>query len=192
MERSQRVQQPRSGFAGMIDRLAGPGATPAELGLQFGVATAAAVAAGTWFAATEGGSPLLAALAVVIGFDLGGGVVTNATGSAKLWFHRPGQGFAQHFGFVLIHLVHIAIVSFLLLDGSWQYFVGASLVLIGGALVILLIPRELKRPVAMAVYGLVLVSHRGFFPIPPGLEWFTPVFYLKLFVSHLVPEGFES
>lgn len=190
MNETQTVRhEPRGGLAGFVDRLAGPGATTAELALQFGVAFAAAGAAAVWYAISQGGSPWLVALAAVLGFDLGGGVVTNATAAAKRWFHRPGQGFADHFGFVLLHIVHIALISFIVLGISWRYFAGASIVLVAGALLILLTPRRLTRPVAMAVYALVLVSHRGFLPVPLGFEWFTPVFFLKLFVCHLVPEG---
>lgn len=189
MKQTQAVRlEPRAGLAGFVDRITGPGATRTELVLQFGIAFGAAGAAAAWYAVTEGGSPWLIVLAAVFGFDQGGGVVTNATATAKRWFHRPGQGFVEHLGFVLLHIVHIAVISFLAMDAEWRYLAGASAVLVVGALVILLTPGRLKRPVAMAVYAVVLVSHRGFLPIPPGFEWFTSVFFLKLFVCHLVPE----
>jgi hypothetical protein len=179
---------PRPGFGGLIDRLAGPGATPAELALQFGVAFAAAAGAGVWYALTSGGRWWMIAIAVLLGFDLGGGVVTNATASAKRWFHRDGQGFAQHLGFIAVHVLHLAVIAFVVLPASWHYFLAASGMLLGGAVIILLAPSALIRPVALALFAVVLVVHRGVLPIPPGFEWFTPVFFLKLFVSHLVPE----
>jgi hypothetical protein len=46
----------------------------------------------------------------------------------------------------------------------------------------------LTRPTAPAVFAVVLIVHRGLLPFLLGFEWFTPVFFLKLFVSHLVPE----
>lgn len=183
--------KPRPGLAGMVDRLAGPGATRAELLLQFGVAFAAAAAAGIWYARTADSRPWMIAIAIVLGFDLAGGVVTNATVSAKRWFHREGQGFAQHLGFIAVHVLHLAVIAFVALPASWHYFGVASGMLIGGALVILLSPPALTRPMALAVFAVVLVVHRGVLPVPTGLEWFTPIFFLKLFVSHLVPEGAE-
>ncbi|MFW5729595.1 MAG: hypothetical protein ACOCYG_08015 [Spirochaetota bacterium] len=173
----------------MVDRLAGPGATPAELTLQFGVAFAAAAAAGSWYALTADGRWWIAAVAVFLGFDLGGGVVTNATATAKRWFHRDGQGFAEHMGFIAVHILHLAVIGFVVLPASRHYFLIASGILLGGAVIILLAPRPLTRPTALALFALVLVLHRAVLPIPPGFEWFTPVFFLKLFVSHLVPEG---
>jgi hypothetical protein len=183
--------KPRRGLAGMVDRLAGPGATPVELLLQFTVAFAAAAAAGVWYLRTTDSRPWLAAIAIVLGFDLAGGVVTNATASAKRWFHREGQGFAQHIGFIAAHILHLAVIAFVVFPASWHYFGVASGILIGGALVILLTPPALTRPIALAVFAIVIVVHRGVLPVPRGLEWFTPIFFLKLFVSHLVPEGAE-
>ncbi len=69
---------PRAGFTGLIDRLAGPGATPAELTLQFGVAFAAATAAGSWYALTADGRWWMVAIAVLPGLDVGEAIVVAA------------------------------------------------------------------------------------------------------------------
>lgn len=43
----------------------------------------------------------------ILGFDLVGGVLTNATAAAKRWYHRPGQGCLQHMAFVSMHLFQL-------------------------------------------------------------------------------------
>jgi hypothetical protein len=56
-----------------------------------------------------------------LAFDTAGGIITTATSSARRWYHRSGQGFKQHFAFVSIHLLHLALVSWLYLafDVAW-------------------------------------------------------------------------
>jgi len=180
--------EPRHGLAGALDRLTGPGAELFEVVLQFGVALTASVAA--WFRYRSVGSgPLwLAGLAAFLAFDIAGGVVTNATAPAKRWFHREGQGFPEHFRFQALHLVHIALLAFLFAPGDWLLFTLLSAALIGCSVVILVTPRYLKRPASMALYGAAVVILPLAVSTPSGMEWFIPLFYLKLLVGHLVPE----
>jgi len=51
---------------------------------------------------------------------------------------------------------------------------------------ILATPLYLQRPVALGLYGLVLLSDRSLFAPTPGLEWFWPLFFPKHLVSHLL------
>ncbi|MFW5776743.1 MAG: hypothetical protein ACOCZB_05595 [Spirochaetota bacterium] len=145
--------EPRSGFAGALDRLTGPGAEPAEVALQFGMALLAAVAAWFWYRSAAAGSAWMAGLAAFVAFDVAGGIVTNATSTAKRWFHRAGEGVADHFKFQALHLVHIAVVAFVFAGGDWLLFALLAATLLGCSVVILATP-----------------------------------LYLKLLVSHLVPE----
>jgi hypothetical protein len=52
----------------------------------------------------------------------------------------------------------------------------------------LVVPLYLRRPVALAVYAGVLLISIYVLPQPEGLEWFLPLFCLKLLVSHLPKE----
>lgn len=120
----------------------------------------------------------------------GGGVITNATNSAKRWYHREGQGFKQHFSFIAIHALQLFIVAWFFYPGFWLHFFGILyLYLLVSALVILLVPLYLQRPVAILFYGIViLINNYAMIPIE-GMEWFVPVFFLKLLISHLLKEA---
>ncbi|MFP4376828.1 MAG: hypothetical protein ACLFP4_07265 [Spirochaetales bacterium] len=175
-------------MAGALDRLTGPGAHSAELWLQFVAATLGALGAAWWYYAATEGSIWLALLAGFLGFDIAGGVVTNATSTAKRWFHRPGRGFSHHFAFQLVHLVHIALLAFVFDLGNWRFFALVAGTLVIGSLLTLASPLFLKRPVAMTAYGVAIVTLPLLVSAPIGVEWFLPLFFLKLFVAHLVPE----
>lgn len=180
---------PRSGFAGVLDRFTGPGATRAELVLQFLPPLIAAILAPAYAISQElDWSPWQLGLAALLALDLLGGVLTNATATAKRWYHRPGQGFTEHFSFVLVHLLHIAAVAWLFRGGDGVFFLGVSGYLMVGAIAILRAPLYLQRPIALGLYGLVLLGDRYIFVPTEGLEWFLSFFFLKLFVSHLVFE----
>ena len=106
--------EPRTGWRGEFDRFMGPGATRAELALELGFAVLGG-AAMLIYALTS--FPLWSIIqigvAVLLAFDIAGGVVTNATSSAKRWYHRAGQGARQHLQFVALHIVHVIIVAWL-------------------------------------------------------------------------------
>lgn len=181
--------QSRSGFAGALDKFIGPGATSAERLIQVLAPSVAAIAAPLYAAAMgPSWSWLQYLLCMVLAFDLVGGVVTNATSSAKRWYHRNGQGFAQHFSFTAAHLLHLLLVAWLYLDNDWIWAAIAGGYLLAAAALILMVPVYLQRPTALILYLGGLVIGLWLLPTPPGLEWFLPVFYLKLLVSHLPRE----
>ena len=184
------VPVPRDGWKGQLDRFIGPGATPAELVLQLVPSVLAAIAAPLYVSMLpiDWTAWQLGAIAI-LGFDLVGGVLTNATAAAKRWYHRPGQGWQQHMAFVLVHLFHIGMVALLFRGGEGLFFVGVSCYLVLSAGLILASPLYLQRPIALGLYGLVLVCDRYLVTPNPGLEWFLPLFFLKLLVSHLLKES---
>ncbi|MEM8641535.1 MAG: hypothetical protein AAGG51_22370 [Cyanobacteria bacterium P01_G01_bin.54] len=180
---------PRNGWKGQLDRLIGPGATTAELTLQFVPAVGGAIAAPLYAATLPmEWSPLQLGLISILGFDLVGGVLTNATAATKRWYHRPGQDWQQHLAFVCIHLFHISLVALLFRGVDWFFFAGVSSYLLLAAGLILASPLYLQRPIALGLYGLALMGDRYLFAPTPGLEWFLPLFFLKLLVSHLLKE----
>lgn len=180
---------PRRGMAGIIDRLIGPGATKAELMLQFIIPVPAAIAAPLYASFTVGGwTPLQLFLCGVLAFDTVGGVITNATSTAKRWYHREGQRFTQHIAFVLLHLIHLLVVSWLYLSLDIIWFVISGGYLLLSATVVLTVPRYLQRPIALTAYTGALFIILYLLQWPEGMEWFLPLFYLKLLVSHLPEE----
>ena len=124
----------------------------------------------------------------LLGFDLLGGVLTNATSAAKRWYHRPGQRWPQHLAFVSFHFVHVALVALLLRGGDWPFFLSVSGYLLGAVLLIVGCPLYLQRSIALGLYSLALLGNSYLFSPTPGLEWFLPLFFLKLLVSHLLHE----
>ncbi|MEM9388370.1 MAG: hypothetical protein AAGA68_25190 [Pseudomonadota bacterium] len=180
---------PRAGSVGLMDRFVGPGATAAELWLQFSLAALAivgAIAYAVW-QGVEWSLPQYL-LAGFLAFDVVGGIVTNATSSAKRWYHRPGQSRSDHFKFVATHIIHLSLVAWVFVNGQWPWSAMAAAYLFAASWLILSVPKYLQRPVALGAFACAIVLCDVALARPPGLEWFAPLFYLKLLVSHLPTE----
>ncbi|WP_280344098.1 hypothetical protein [Nocardia neocaledoniensis] len=170
----------------LTDRLIAPGATRAEIALGFGVAAcgaagAAALAAGaqySWLAVT---------VIAVLAFDLFGGSVVNAMGSAKRWYHRPGRTAVHHLGFVAIH-VQPFLLAWVVPGFSWAAAATVYALTLTGAVVVTATSHPIRRPVAFAVTTLGLLVVTGSFTVPPEVGWFAPVLMIKLLLAHLLPE----
>lgn len=179
----------RTGVPGLLDKFIGPGATKAELALQLALPALAAIIAPFYASnVVESWSWLQYTVCSLLAFDIAGGVVTNGTSSAKRWYHRQGQGFKQHMGFISLHLFHLAVVSWLFLSFDISWFLISGVCLLISSVVILTVPQYLQRPVAFAVYAFALLIALYALAMPEGLEWFLPLFYFKLLVSHLPTE----
>jgi len=181
--------EPRKGLIGEWDKFVGPGQTRAELWLIVIPSLLAGALVPTYAIAVKlGWSVLQLVVAGVMAFDLTGGVITNATATAKRWYHRPGQTWQKHLGFIAVHALHIALVAWLFRGLDWVYFVVFYGYLLGASLIITRVKLYLQRPVALLL--LVIVIILGIYAFPPvrGMEWFIPVFFLKLLVSHLLKE----
>lgn len=180
--------RPRPGLPGMWDRVIGPGATASESALTIGWMLACmAAAVGYALVANLGWSFVQFAVVALIALDVAGGVSDNASNSAKRWFHRPGHGTRQHLTFVFAH-VHPFVLAFLFPSLGWGAAATLYAYLLAAALVVVLIPLYLKRPVAFVLYCGALLIGLYVFNFPPGLEWFVPFFFMKLLVAHLLPE----
>ena len=194
MTESSNLLIPRSGLAGLWDRLIGPGATPAEntLIVISCIIGALAVASQLW---SQGFDSLHIAVGSLLGFDIIGGAVCNATDTTKRWYHRPGATWVQHIAFILPHLLHVAMVSWLFRDPmgfDWNYFGSITSYLFFAAAIVLAIPSYLKRPVAAGLYLIVIAI--GLYRVGStfGVEWFIPALFLKLLIGHLVPDRLHS
>jgi len=177
--------QPKNG----LDRFAGPGATLSEVYLQFGGAVAAivAVVVGWHFGESSWGT-LQVVVAAILAMDVVGGIITNATGAGKRWYHRAGQGTRQHLGFVLLHIAQPLIVFFVFESVGWEFVAGGFGYLLIAAVIVLSSPLYLQRPLAGALIAGGVPLSLYVFPAPLGLEWFLPLYYVKLLSSHLLRE----
>jgi len=183
------VPDTRLGFWGVIDKLIGPGATKAEKKLQLYIPFGAGILLVVYaYIAQHGWSWSQYLIAGLLTVDIVGGIITNATSSAKRWFHREGQGFTQHIRFILTHFAQLSLFSwaFLEFDLMWIVMAGGFMVL--ACMLILQTPQYLQRPVALMLYSLSLLLAIYLFAAPQGLEWFLPLFYLKLLISHVLRE----
>ena len=185
MSGSTSTSAPRRGLSGVWDRLAGPGATRAEnaLNLAWTLLFTAGVIVYTLLGPLEWTALQLMVVAV-FALDLAGGASVNASPTARRWWHRPSQGAREHFSFVALH-VHPFVLALLFAGFSWG---SAALIygyLLVAALTILAAPRDLQRPVAFIAYALALLLSFYVLSVPAGLEWFAPLYYLKLLVAHL-------
>ncbi|PKN87239.1 MAG: hypothetical protein CVU46_05135 [Chloroflexi bacterium HGW-Chloroflexi-8] len=181
--------EPRRGLAGEWDKFVGLGQTKNEFWLILIPALLAGLAA-PFYALYTGLNWTTIQLFVVgiIAFDLVGGVVTNATSTAKRWYHRPGQGWFQHMEFVAVHAVHIFLVTWLFRNGDWIYFFVYFAYLLIASLIITRVQLFLQRPVALLLFIGVFLLNMYIVTPSAGLEWFVPIFFMKLLVSHLIKE----
>jgi len=181
--------EPRSGMKGALDKFFGPTQTASEFWLGIIPSVIAAIAVPAYAIHKELGWSLWQLLiGTFFAFDLTGGVIFNATSSAKLWYHRSGQGFKQLFGSTSAH-IHPLLIAWLWLDGDWGYFVITYGFLLFAAILILRVPLYLQRPFALTLYLAGLIIGLYFLAPIKGLEWFLPFFYLKLLISHLLKEA---
>ena len=181
------------GRGGRLERFMGPGKTRAEtvvelVGGALAFAAVAAVAAGD--ESVREWSSLQIGLGVVLAVDLVGGVLTNATGSAKRWYHRPGPGRTRaRLGFVAAHVAHLAVVAFVLLPGDLLWWWTNLGLLMAAAVLIEVVPVEVKRPTAFAALVCAVAVGQAVAPTTGVLALFPVLFHLKLLVGHLVPEA---
>lgn len=184
--------EPRSGLAGAWDKFIGPGATNGELGLQLwgGLGlTAVLIAINLAQRAELGWSAVQWGVFALLAFDLAGGILTNATNTAKRWYHRPGQRASHHLGFIAVHGIHLAVVAGLFRGGDWLYLASYFGFLLLATAVTLRTPLYLKRPWVLLLFATGLILNESVLPPTPGMGWFIPFFFLKLLVAHLLPEA---
>ena len=181
---------PRDGLAGAWDRFIGPGATPAEQWLQLAVPaglTVALVVYWRWLAVDW--SALQYTVATVLAFDVLGGIITNATSSAKRWYHRPQAHPRQHLAFVAAHGFHLLAATVVFDAYGAGPMIAAYAVLLAAAALVAVTPLYLRRPAGFGLYAAAVLLSLYAFAQPPGMEWFLPLFYLKLLLGHMLAEA---
>lgn len=175
---------PSSPVLSVFRRISGPDATAQEAAVWLaGTLGITAVAAAVAVARGPGWSALQWLLALGIAFDFSGGVVANATSAAKRAFHRPGASRSR----ALFYLLHVhPLVLPLVFATSWTAAFALYAGMLAAAALVELAPRAVAQPVAFATVtaGLFL---GGAAQWPTGLEWFAPVYLLKLVGAYAVP-----
>ena len=180
---------------GSPDWLFGTGAVHAERRMVW-VASAVATASLVAVAAAQGVGwswwqwPLVLVLTV----DVAGGVVANALGSAKRFYHSPvppglprlQRVVRDHVGFAAVH-VHPFVVAALLPDATWSWAATWYLVGLAGTAAVVCVPLYLRRPLAAAVVTVAVIV-APLVDAPAGLAWLGPVLVLKLVAAHGVRE----
>lgn len=132
---------------------------------------------------------------VAVVADVVGGVVANSLGSAKRLYHAPAppsgtfgeRVLRSHLAFAALH-VHPFAVAALFPGGTWAWAAGWYAVTVLGVGLVVAVPADLKRPAAMGVATLAVLS-AGAVAGPAGVAWLGPALVLKLVVAHAVPEA---
>ena len=173
---------PRSGLPGVWDRIAGPGAGVVENAGSLGLGLAGAVLAPGLSRRPAGRAtaPVLRLLAL----DLWGGVWCNNTPAAARWYHREGQGAAQHLAFAAGHL-HPAVLA--RLDAGpgrlrWAVALYGHL-LAATALLTATRDRRVRRALGLATTVGGVLLDRALGP-SPSAPWFAPVYFAELLAGH--------
>ena len=179
---------PRQGILGIWDKVVGPGMSSRET-LVCLLPTLVATIYIPCYAITYQlqWSNVQLILSAILAFDLFGGAIVNTTLTARRWHHNPHNGWQHHFLFILIHLHPLLITLFY--GASWLYFVGAYSYLILSAVIILLAPKHIQRAIAITLYLGSLLLSNDWLPVINGMEWFLPVYFLKLLISYLPEES---
>ncbi|MFE1594780.1 hypothetical protein [Nocardia sp. NPDC058705] len=141
----------------ITDRLIAPNATRSEAALCYSAAAVGAVTAGLL---AKNSSVLVIVVVTLVGFDLFGGAVVNATASAKRWFHRPGRDARHHLAFVAIHVQPFLLALVVPGFGWWTAAAIYGFVL-AAAVVVTSAPDALRTPIAFAatVFGVAITTH---------------------------------
>ena len=185
----------RDGLLGRWDRIVGPNAGLVENVGTVGLGlVGAAVAPGLRRGPSPPSHRLAEALAPgvlrILALDLWGGAWCNNTPAAARWYHRRGQGRAQHLAFAAAH-VHPFVLAWLDRGsgrgggrsrmvwalGQYGYLMTATAFLAGH-------DRGTQRAAALvaAAVGVLLDRLLGTSSSAP---WFGPVYYLKLLAGHV-------
>ena len=171
----------RGGVAGTWDRIAGPGAGAAENAGSLGLGLVGAVLApGLSRPARRATAPVLRLLAL----DLWGGAWCNNTPTAARWYHREGQGAAQHLAFAAGHLHPVVLARLDAGPGRLRWAVALYGYLVAATAVLTVVGhRGARRALGLATTAGGVLLDRALGP-SPSAPWFAPVYFAKLLAGH--------
>ncbi|HZG57057.1 hypothetical protein [Paenibacillus sp.] len=134
-------------------------------------------------------------VALVLAFDISGGLVSNALNSCKRFYHTPAKKHEGKLGFVLkqpvifsVFHIHPIVVGLMFGGWNWTFGIAWYVLFLTSVALVLMVPLYMKRPVSMLLIMLsVLVN---LYAVPPvdGFEWLMPLLFIKIVYGHLVRE----
>lgn len=172
--------------------LTAPDATSTERALGYGTALVGAALAVVLAVAPGDGAGLAVwqvALLALVGFDLFGGVVVNATVTGSRRFHAPGASRRGLVTFTAVH-VHPLVVAALVPGLPWSTALVTYAGILGVvAVVALLVPPAVRAPVAFAGAAVLVALLVTVLAPEPWVAWVGPLLVLKLVLSHALPHA---
>jgi hypothetical protein len=181
--------EPRQGLAGVLDRFVGPGATKGELFLQFTFALLMSISVILYAHFNNlGWSVIQHIVAALIAFDLAGGIVTNATASAKRWYIPMWHKTKWCWTLIATNIFAPFLVAWVFRSMDWFFGMVVYSYAVIAPILLLKVPLHLQRPTAFILFcGAMLTDIYLFKPIP-GLEWFLPFYFMKVILSQAIRE----
>lgn len=134
-------------------------------------------------------------LALLLAFDVGGGVVSNSLNSGKRFYHsaikteegKLGYMLKNKWVFSVIH-VHPLLISLFFGEGDWSYGLIWYPLFIASVFIMNATALYLKRPLSFFfILAAILMNFYVIAPVP-GFEWLMPLLFLKIIYGHLVKE----
>lgn len=133
--------------------------------------------------------------ALVLAFDIGGGLVSNALNSCKRFYHTPpkpsegklGKLLKQPVLFSILH-IHPIVVWLLYGDRNWTFGLMWYAIFLASVLIVVSTPLYMQRPVSMLLIMLSFLINLYLIVPIAGFEWLMPLLYIKIVYGHLVRE----
>ncbi|MBN2983948.1 hypothetical protein [Cohnella algarum] len=183
-------------YDGKTDFSSGTGAYPSEKAL--GLLSAAVIPCFLLYLAHSGAvewNALQLAVALLLAFDVGGGLVSNALNSCKRFYHTPPKKKEGKLGFVLKHPVlfsvfhvHPVVAGLLFGERDWTFGLLWYGLFLASVAAVLRTPLYLQRPVSMLLIMLSFLVNGYLIEPIAGFEWLMPLLFIKIVYGHLVRE----
>lgn len=140
-------------------------------------------------------TPLQILIGLFIGFDIGGGMVSNALNSCKRFYETPlktnegkGAKYAKDNRIYLGLHIHPIVVGLLYNNMDWFYALTWYAIFMASVLIVCKMPLYLKRPVSVLLTLIAIVVNLYLITPVIGFEWFIPMLFIKIVCGHLIRE----
>ena len=179
----------RNGFMGIVDKIAGPGYTAAEVALLwfYGLSFLIMIAVHNYVHQTTW-TFWQHFTSVFLAVNMGFGVVVSSS-PLKRWYHRNGTGITGlSLGMVIFEAVFETAIAnwafFAELGSNWNFFWAIGGLSSASFVLSTWTPLYLKRPMNIGLYMFQIFLATYYLPKVQGMEWYTYVIFTK-YLSHL-------
>ncbi|MBY0304966.1 MAG: hypothetical protein K2W86_07445 [Sphingomonas sp.] len=180
--------EPATKPIGLLARIVGPAATPADTALTLAaMVLAVPLAAGAILSAgTVDWHWWQWLLVLIVASDLGGGIVANALPSAKSWYHAPNGHDRRMLGFALLQVQLPALA--LIVPEAMPMLAGllGYIWLLGGVTILLAAPHRFRLAIAFMITAVGTVLLARLLPVASALGWMPLALYLKILAGHVI------